>query len=445
MPTRVLRAIYVIAALLSGVGSRAAFAQDEILPDRAKTGLAVEERLRERIGGVRMPFIANSGRTDPAVAFYAPTLAGMVYVTREGQIVYSLPEKSRHETRGSGNSGVATSAGGWSLSETPVGGNRRHARPNGQERSPTRVSYFIGNDPSLWKSGIATYDAVSLGEVWPGVTISLRAHGKSVEKLFEIHPGGEPSSIRLRVDGARFLRVNAVGALIVSTGLGDVTLTPPVAYQESDGARREIPVAYDVRGGEYGFCLGGYDPARPVVIDPLLQSTYLGGSGEDIAFALAIHPTSGEVYVAGRTLSTNFPGTAGGPQPASRGFLDAFVARFNAGLTTLNQASYLGGSDSDEGLALAIHPTSGEVYVAGVTASQNFPGTAGGAQPANGTNPGNDAFVARLNATLTTLNQATYLGGTGGDMALALAIHPISGQVYVAGVAGSSDFPGTAG
>jgi hypothetical protein len=159
---------------------------------------------------------------------------------------------------------------------------------------------------------------------------------------------------------------------------------------------------------------------------------------------MAIHPTSGDVYVAGYTFSTNFPGTAGGAQATNAGGGDAFVARFNGTLTTLNQATYLGGSGSDSAYALGIHPLSGEVYVPGATGSTNFPGTAGGLQATNA-GGGGDAFVARLNDSLTALKQATYLGGSGGDQAKLLAIHPTLGDVYVAGLTSSTNLPGTAG
>ncbi len=115
----------------------------------------------------------------------------------------------------------------------------------------------------------------------------------------------------MRVAGARSLRVNEAGALIVGTGLGELSFTPPVAYQEQDGVRRAVTVAYRLQGQEYGFSLGACDPLLPVVIDPLLQATYLGGSGKDQALALAIHPATGEAYVAGKTFSADFPGTAG--------------------------------------------------------------------------------------------------------------------------------------
>ena len=176
----------------------------------------------------------------------------------------------------------------------------------------------------------------------------------------------------------------------------------------------------------------------------ILQATYLGGRGTDAAYALAIHPTTGEVYVAGETYSTNFPGTSGGAQASNRGYADAFVARLNSNLTQILQATYLGGSDYDWVYALAIHPTTGEVYVAGWTGSTYFPGTFGGAQSSYGGGQ-YDAFVARLNSGLTQIIQSTYLGGRGRDEAKALAIHPTTGDVYVAGFTNSTDFPGTSG
>src|SRR5207249_4817917 len=197
---------------------------------------------------------------------------------------------------------------GWSLTETPVGGK---ASPMGSQRAYTRVSYFVGNDPSRWRSSLDTFERVSLGEVWPGIRLELRARGKNVEKLFRVEPSGDPSRIRIRVSGGRSLRINAEGALVMETNLGDVTFTPPLAFQEWQGVRHPVQVAYRLRGKEYGFRLGDHDPALPVLIDPLVQATYLGGTADDFGRALAIHPTSGDVYVAGDTASTDFPGTTG--------------------------------------------------------------------------------------------------------------------------------------
>jgi len=206
----------------------------------------------------------------------------------------------------------------------------------------------------------------------------------------------------------------------------------------------------------YSFEVAKADPSLPIVIDPILQSTYLGGSENDSAYALAIHPTTGEIYVAGVTKSKDFPQTAGGAQEWCNKWViylikscyDVFVARLNKDLTQILQSTYLGGSDEDYVTALAIHPKTGEVYVAGETKSKNFPKTTGGAQAVYGGGYRyykGDAFVARLNKELTQILQSTYLGGSSRDYATALAIHPKTGEVYVAGATKSIDFPNTTG
>src|SRR5262249_15221680 len=161
------------------------------------------------------------------------------------------------------------------LAESVVDGP---ARPSAGDHAATRVSYFRGRDRARWTSGVPTFETVSLGEVWPGITLDVRASGKTVEKLFTVKPGADPSRLRMSVAGAQGLRVDGSGALVVGTGLGDVTFTPPAAFQERGGSRVPVKVAYTVSGQQYGFQLGGYDPGLPVVIDPLLQATYIGGN-----------------------------------------------------------------------------------------------------------------------------------------------------------------------
>jgi hypothetical protein len=250
----------------------------------------------------------------------------------------------------------------------------------------------------------------------------------------------------VEVGGAKGLKLSKDGEIIIKTGLGDLKLSKPVAWQEKDGKKLPVEVSYKLIGkNRYSFEVAKADPSLPIVIDPILQSTYVGGSGRDYAYALAIHPTTGDVYVAGSTDSTNFPRTSGGAQAinADNGYQwDAFVTRLNSGLTQILQSTYLGGSGRDYANALAISST-GDVYVAGSTNSTNFPNTSGGAQASN--RGSYDAFVARLNKELTQILQATYLGGGNYDYAYAFAIHPTTGDVYVAGYTFSSDFPRTTG
>ncbi len=142
------------------------------------------ERVKQSLARLRIPFIANESRIDRRVSYYASTFAGAVYVTRDGTIVYSLQAPGKSASSRDAN----TRSAGWSLTETLVGGK---ARPHGDGLTPTRASYFIGNDPTHWKTDLATYDSVSLGEVWPGVDVRLRAYGRTMEKLFTVRPGAK--------------------------------------------------------------------------------------------------------------------------------------------------------------------------------------------------------------------------------------------------------------
>ena len=159
---------------------------------------------------------------------------------------------------------------------------------------------------------------------------------------------------------------------------------------------------------------------------------------------MAFHPTSGEVYVAGTTSSAVFPGRIGGAQPNyGGGIQDGFVARLNPELTSLLQSTYLGGGTYDQIVGIAVS-AAGDVYVSGETNSADFPVSAGVPQTliAGVT----DVFVARFNASLTSLVKATFFGGAMEDNPTrAIAVHPTTGDVYVAGFGQSENLPGTTG
>jgi hypothetical protein len=118
---------------------------------------------------------------------------------------------------------------------------------------------------------------------------------------------------------------------------------------------------------------------------------------------------------------------------------EGFVAKLDANLSTILAATFLGGSGVDAVLALALDGM-GSVYVAGRTTSSVFPGVSQGSV-ASSLNGAEDAFIAKLDANLTSILAATFLGGSGHDGAFALALAG-TGHVYVAGVTASADFPG---
>ncbi|MEO7761009.1 MAG: hypothetical protein ABIS68_03750 [Casimicrobiaceae bacterium] len=417
-------------------------------------------QVRAQLAGISIPFMENVGQYDGRVKFAAPTFAGTLFVTATGEMIYALPAPIAGSDAADGDTTdgrqrPAPARGPTvALTETFVGG-----QPDPRAGVPhvTNVSRFVGNDPAQQHARIRTYSHVALGEVFPGIDVTLRATGNSVEKIFTVRPHQDPARIQVAIGGAKRLALAADGRLIAGMNAGDVVFTAPVAYQLRDGRQVPVPVAYalDAAQHRYGFTVGAYDAAEPLIIDPLLQATFVGSvSGFDVIKAITVHPVSGEVLVAGYTDSNVFPCTtaggicANGAQPAyAGGNYDGFVARLNPNLTALLQATYLGGTAADYVFGITVHPVSGEVLVAGVTASTDLPCTIAGGVCGNGAQMAkaalNDGFVARLNANLTILLQATYMGGAGNDSIESIVVHPLNGEVLVAGASSSANLPCT--
>ena len=379
-----------------------------------------------KTASISMPFIKNVGQADPQVKFYANTFAGTAYLT-ENDLTYVIP----------------TEDGSFVIKETPHGGD---LAPSADTPSETVVSYFKGTEEN-WHTDIPTYDSVSAGFVWDGVSLSLKAYGNNIEKLFTVFPGTNPDVIKMNFDGVESLSVDKSGKLLIHTTIGDITMTVPVAYQHIDGIKKFVPVKYSTSNTIYGFILGDYEKTLPVVIDPLLASTFLGGSDEDTSNAIAID-SSGNVYVTGSTVddTTDLPVTSGAYDEALNGGQDIYVSKFSSDLTSLSASTYFGGSGTDDGLDIAID-SSDNVYVIGWTQDHTTDQpTTSGAYDEVHNGGGYDTFVSKFSSDLTSLSASTFLGGSGDDAGSAIAIDS-SDNVYVTGSTAddTTDLPVTSG
>ena len=407
------------------------------------------ERLKAAIPKLQMPFIENKGQVHEDVAFYAKTFGGTVFVTKDGRLVYNLPEGSseKEDLRKHGKISKvdakkdAQQGKAVALKESLVGAKIKEVK--GESPSITRVSYFKGNDPSRWKSGISTYDLVSLGEVYKGIEVKLRAYGNNVEKLFYVKPGANPNAIKVKVEGGR-ISVNDKGELEVKTELGVVRFTKPVAYQEVDGKRVEVPVSYRVINRNkslYAFNVGEYDRTKPLVIDPLLASTFVGGSNGDYAYSIALD-SSGNAYVTGSTYSSDYPTTFGTYDTGHNANSDVFVSKLSSNLSQLLASTFIGGSHEDGAYSIALDG-SGNVYLTGYTYSSDYP-TTPGAYDTDFNGGYDDVFVSKLNNDLSQLLASTFIGGSDYDWGSSIALDS-SGNVYITGGTYSSNYPTTPG
>jgi hypothetical protein len=289
----------------------------------------------------------------------------------------------------------------------------------------SKSNYFIGNDPSQWHTDVANFGRVAAKGVYPGIDLVYHGNQGQLEYDFELAPRADPKKIRFELEGARGLRIDSQGDLLVKVDGGELRFRRPVAYQKAGSGKQLVPVRYQLKGkNQVEFCLASYDARQPLVIDPVLSySTYLGGSSIDGANGIAV-ATDGSVFIAGGTFSSDFPTAhplqpnAGGPNDFPQ---DAFVSKISADGSTLAYSTYLGGKYQDVANGIAVD-TYGNAYVVGTTFSPNFPVTTnvintlcGGDGQCGATyNPNglivSNAFIAKLNTAGSALVYSTFLG-----------------------------------
>lgn len=346
-------------------------------------------------------FIENRGQLDRQVFYYLQGKDKTFYFTATGlTMTLTPPESATHP------------AERWVVKLDFVGASRR---PVGQVRQETVVSYFKGT-PDQWHTGLSTYARLVYPDLWPGIDLVYTTANNVLKYQFIVRPGADPGQIQLAYRGVTSLQLTEAGQLDVITPAGRFQDAAPAGYQMVDG--RRAPVALHYRPATspnegrwtYGFQLGPYDPAYPLVLDPafIVYAGFIGGTQRDNGYGVAVD-TSGNAYVTGETRShTDFPAVVG-PDLSHNGgpyYGDAFIAKVRADGTGLVYAGFLGGSDEDYGYDVAVD-TSGNAYVTGITNSNNFY-TPGAADPIY--NGGGDAFVAKVNAAGTGLVYVTYIG-----------------------------------
>lgn len=328
-----------------------------------------------------------------------------------------------------------------------------HANPNaalaGTDVLPARVSHLRGRDPARWLHGLPTFARAVQRDVYPGIDVIYHGRDGALEYDFRIAPGADPDAIALCVTGADEVGIAADGALLVRLGARQLRQTLPRVYEITPAGERALAGRFRVRGdGAIGIEVAARDPARSLVIDPVLElSTYLGGSGDDFGGGIAVG-ADGAIYLAGWTNSLDFPVSDGAfddaieqPEPPEIG-RDAFVAKLDPTGQQLVWATYLGGSGTEFEVVYAAVDAAGHVFVSGATKSSDFPVTAGALQTELAGEV--DGFVAKLTPDGTDLVYATYLGGAGLETPQTVAIDA-DGNAYVTGVTGSPDFPTTVG
>jgi uncharacterized repeat protein (TIGR01451 family) len=359
--------------------------------------------------GTPLAFEINRGQFSPEVRFVARGEGLSAFLTSSGAVL------AMHKSE-------AVIRIEW------LGGNPA-PQLAAENELPGKANYFVG-DADLWRTGLPTYGAVRYRAVYPGIDAIYHGEQHQFEYDFAVAPGGDPARIRVAFEGASSVDVDADGNLLLNTPGGIVRHHKPIAYQKD----RRIEARYILRGNHVAFALGPYDHTRELIIDPVVSfATYAGGKVSDIPHGVAVD-AAGNAYVTGETTSADFPSVKA--VYAAQGATDVFVAKYSPDGSTLLYSTFIGGTGHDLGTAIAVD-ANGNAYVAGRTASANFP-TLHAVQSAFGGTE--DAFVLKLNAAGSALLYSTFLGGKLTDQAQGVAVDP-SGNAFVTGYTVSTDFP----
>jgi hypothetical protein len=339
---------------------------------------------------MRMPlsFIPNEGQLDKSAIYYVEGRDTCIYFGSAGVSIslirIAAPEKAAPGYRKAGPllRDKHNQKTRWTIKLDFIGA-AEDTIPTGDKKTDAVISYFRGRSDA-WKSGLPAYSRIVYENLWPGIDLAYSGSTDRLKYEFVVQPGVDPSTIRMAYRGASRVEVNTEGQLEVETPLDVFHDQAPVAYQDRDEGRVAVPAAFAIE-----------------------KSAMSSGS---FGFAVGAYDRSLPLVI----------------DPA-----------------IVISCGFLGGSADDAGAGVAID-SSGSVYVAGTTASFDFPVEAGLDTTFNGPVGGSDAFVAKVNPAGTDLVYCCFLGGAANDVCSGVAVDS-SGNAYITGWTFSQDFPVTYG
>ena len=479
-----LRKYYLLLPIILFISSIILFSSERgsVKANSLKTKVSISKMY----GKIPLYFIKNRGQFDRKALFYSRTKDYTLWVTKKGLVfdkIYKDKKKNKREVLKMNfirpEKGVKVELG---------------------KVEEYKVNYFKGNDKSKWITGIETSKDIIYRGIYKNIDLKVYGKGNLIEYDWIVKRGGNPEDIEFEYRGSKNIKIDKEGNIVIKTGFGKIIHKKPYSYQVIDGKKIEIKSKYYKIGkNRYGIKTGKYNKNYSLIIDPvsLVYSTYLGGSEFDIGLGIAVD-NNGYAYVTGETISPDFP--TENPYQSSQTSVDAFVTKFSQDGSTLIYSTYLGGDNTDYGHNITVDtqghayiaghtsssdfPTenpynrnyrgssdgfvtklsqdgstlvystylggsnidyligiavdsSGYAYVTGYTSSSNFP-----TKNAYQSNyRGNyDTFVTKLSQDGSSLVYSTYLGSDDADYGIKIAVDS-SGYAYIEGFTDSSDFP----
>ncbi len=386
-------------------------------------------------------FIENKGQWHQDVKFKASIPGGDIYVLKNKlKYVFYQKGKEGHNEHFDKNT-PALRSGGRELSrlfhaiEVSFENASSMSLTKGTGSSPEQLNYFIGNKSEHWATGVKSYTTVVIENLYIGIDFVIYSNDQGLKYDFIVSPGADPTGIRMNYKGQNELKIHD-GRLVVGTVHGYFFENEPLTYSETASGKIPVRAEYTLENSRIGFNLpDGYDDHQKLVIDPeLIFSTFSGSAADNWGFT-ATFDDEGNLYSGGIVNNVGYPVTNGVYQSDHGGEWDVGILKYDSTGKKLLWATYLGGDFTETPQSIIVNKK-GELVIYGTTSSPDFPMTDNsfqksfmGGYPIYDTagvqNPrlvggvsfrnGSDIFLAILGNDGSTLNGATFIGGTDND------------------------------
>lgn len=380
---------------------------------------AIKSDASELLGTV---FTENMGQIGNAeVLFYASS--GNIAFTRDSVLLYASATTGDNVTQA-----IRISFPG----SNDVG-------PAGRDPAAWHSNYLSSGTPEFWNTGVTNYREVIYKDLWDGIDLVYRFENRSLKYDLIVAPYADHEAIRIKAEGQKVLSISPDGSLDFDLGGGRSVSDTGLRTFYGDGRNEALASSFELVGeSTYSFSIPDRDMTRPLVIDPLIYSSFLGGSGNDYVTDVAVG-SDGCAYVTGYSASLNFPTTYGAYQTSLFDIApDSFVVKMSLNGDTVVYATYIGNSGGDYAQAIAVD-SRGCAYITGYTMSWDYPVTKYAFQELYGGDT-YDAFVTKLAPYGDSLVYSSYLGATSSEWGTAIAVDSF-GFAYVLGDTWSDDFP----
>lgn len=392
----------------------------------------------------KLYFIENKGQWDNDVLYLYKALGMDVWITKRGLnlTLYKLERNEKDEEGLSSryDSPFRQNEDSLTIHRFVINFENSNNLPTveGKHKLAYYHNYFISNDSKKHVTKVSLYKEVIIKNIYEGIDVKFYFDNGLLRYDFIVNPYADVSQIKFKIKGSFDSTINELNQLYIETFFGKLLIKDLHTFQSGE----LIPSQFIKTNDCWQIDVGSYDKSKVLIIDPIIYSTFIGGSFIDQAQSMVLD-SLGNMYITGTTWSIDYDTTAGVIQNYNAGNYDVFCTKLNSNGSDLIFSTYIGGSKADFGYDICLDKF-GYIYLTGNTNSSDFIITPGAYQSSILNTNESDCFITKINPLADSIIYSTYLGGERMDKGIRIKTDD-NGNAYVAGITTSWQFDITPG